>query len=358
MAFYKVGPIHIDCSVLNHYFSPFQVNVVEYPCLKVIETESPFEKLQFVCSNREMELYKNSTGWVYCSTLIDIQVYCDFSYSTCSYYAKELNTWIFTRLFYYILECKLIQEGCLILHSSCIEKDGKAVLFSAPSGTGKSTRSRNWVKELDYTYLSGDRPIIDVSKRKVYGAPWDGKEQVYKNSMANIEAIFYISRSKTTFVQKLSKEEFHSLLMKQIFIPMWDKALVLKAYVLLKQLIQKENVYMLWCDNSKEAAYQTYSILKTYIVKENCIMKMKPNFEIINIGDDYMAVPTGENMTIFGGTVALNAVSAFLLDKLQTEKSEEELVECLLSEYEVSEEVARADVQTIIATFKEIGIVE
>ncbi len=86
-------------------------------------------------------------------------------------------------------------------------------------------------------------------------------------------------------------------------------------------------------------------------------MKIKPDFEIINVADDYMLVPVGDQMEQFSGTVVINEVSAFLLGLMKTDISEEGLVNALISEYDVDEDTARADVDKTLKKMIEIGII-
>ncbi len=55
-------------------------------------------------------------------------------------------------------------------------------------------------------------------------------------------------------------------------------------------------------------------------------MKIKPEFELINIADDYMLIPVGNQVEQFNGTVILNKVSAFLLELMKKDISKEELI--------------------------------
>ena len=86
-------------------------------------------------------------------------------------------------------------------------------------------------------------------------------------------------------------------------------------------------------------------------------MKIKPEFEIVNVADDYMLVPVGDQIEQFNGTVVLNEVSAFLLNQMRTDVSKEELISALISEYDVEEDVAREDVEKTLAKMIETGIV-
>ena len=86
-------------------------------------------------------------------------------------------------------------------------------------------------------------------------------------------------------------------------------------------------------------------------------MKMVNGFEIVNIADDNMLVPVGEQMEQFNGTVVLNDVSAFLLEKMKVDVTEEELVNYVLEEFDVDRERAETDVKNVLKEMIEIGIV-
>lgn len=86
-------------------------------------------------------------------------------------------------------------------------------------------------------------------------------------------------------------------------------------------------------------------------------MKMVNGFEIVNIADDNMLVPVGDQMEQFNGTVVLNDVSAFLLEKMKVDVTEEELVNYVLEEFDIDRERAEADVKNVLKEMIEIGIV-
>lgn len=87
-------------------------------------------------------------------------------------------------------------------------------------------------------------------------------------------------------------------------------------------------------------------------------MKLKDGFELTELGGDFMLIPTGNNIVEFGGSVVLNDVSAFLLEKMKAPVTRDELLELLLAEYEVEKERAAGDLDQILKTFQEMGIVE
>lgn len=87
-------------------------------------------------------------------------------------------------------------------------------------------------------------------------------------------------------------------------------------------------------------------------------MKAKNGFVMRTILDEYMIMPTGTNIGVFDGTVVLNEVSAFLWEKLQQSTTREQLLAALLNEYEVSQEIAETDLDTVLEKFSQLGLLE
>lgn len=85
-------------------------------------------------------------------------------------------------------------------------------------------------------------------------------------------------------------------------------------------------------------------------------MKLKPDFQIVQMANDYMLVPTGDQIDSFNGTVILNEVSAFMLNQLKEDLEKEELVERLVMEFDVESATAREDVDVAVEKMKQIGI--
>ena len=85
-------------------------------------------------------------------------------------------------------------------------------------------------------------------------------------------------------------------------------------------------------------------------------MKLKPDFQIVQMANDYMLVPTGDQIDSFNGTVILNEVSAFILNQLKENLEKEDLVERLVMEFDVESATAREDVDVAVEKLKQIGI--
>lgn len=81
-------------------------------------------------------------------------------------------------------------------------------------------------------------------------------------------------------------------------------------------------------------------------------MLLKKGFMLKKILDDYIVVPTGDNMVDFAVAVSLNETGAFLWEQLESEKTFEELVKALSDEYGVSPDDVAGDVGEFVELLK------
>ncbi len=86
-------------------------------------------------------------------------------------------------------------------------------------------------------------------------------------------------------------------------------------------------------------------------------MKAKPGFVVRNIADEFILMPTGDNIGKFNGTVLLNEVSAFVWEKLQNPLSKEDLLNAVLDEYEVSRDTAAKDLDSLLETLRGYDVI-
>ena len=69
-------------------------------------------------------------------------------------------------------------------------------------------------------------------------------------------------------------------------------------------------------------------------------------------------MPVGDNIAEFKGTILLNEVSALIWEKLQNPVSKEDLLQAVLDEFEVERSVAAADLDDLLTTLSEYGVLE
>lgn len=87
-------------------------------------------------------------------------------------------------------------------------------------------------------------------------------------------------------------------------------------------------------------------------------MKIKEGFMLREVAGNYIVVPVGNASKKFNGMITLNETSAFLWNLLLNDTSCEQLVDALMTEYDVSSEIAKRDVDAFINKLKEIKVLE
>jgi hypothetical protein len=120
-----------------------------------------------------------------------------------------------------------LHEGYLALHASAIDYQGDAILFSAPSTTGKSTHARMW-KELyldDVYFINDDKPLIYEERGKLFvtGSPFSGKRVLNQNVVKPLKSIIFLSQSKIDQVSLLHQKESLKNLMINMLRPKDEK---------------------------------------------------------------------------------------------------------------------------------------
>ena len=152
----------------------------------------------------------------------------------------------------------------LIFHSSAVAVDGKAYLFAAPSGTGKSTHARLWREMLGdrAVMINDDKPIIRYTDGGfyVYGTPWNGKHRLDTNSRAPIAAICEIRRGEKNTITEIAPREMLLVALNQTLRP--ENAEDMDKYLnIIDKLLKSVKLYRLHCNISKEAAELSYGVM-------------------------------------------------------------------------------------------------
>ena len=159
---------------------------------------------------------------------------------------------------------RLVDYGGMMLHASAVIKDGYAYLFSAPSGTGKSTHTELWLKVFpEAEILNDDKPAIRCvdGKVNVYGTPWSGKTSLNLNKCIPIGGICFLERSETNFIDEITTAEAIPLLLNQTIRPKMKENMD-KLLNVLETILNNTKVYRMGCTISEEAAIMAYEKMK------------------------------------------------------------------------------------------------
>lgn len=150
----------------------------------------------------------------------------------------------------------IIRRGGFFLHCSCLRYRGKAIVFTAPSGTGKSTHAALWKKHFgdEVEMINDDKPLVREEKDGfvIYGTPWRGKHGIGANISAPIAAVFFLAQAPENAAEPVDSFTALSLLMQQTVIPRSkeDASVLLD---MLGRLIEQVPMYRLYCSISDEA---------------------------------------------------------------------------------------------------------
>ncbi len=163
---------------------------------------------------------------------------------------------------YFVLHRKISEvmplHSVILMHGSVVSYEGWGFMFSAPSGTGKTTRAKMWLDVFEGSFIvNGDKPLIKVNDNAAYayGTPWSGKENLNRNVGVPMRAIFLLERTdenEKSSLQKVSKSEAFLSLLQQTYKPQNGQALT-NTLSLIKQLVEVVNIYRFRSALSTEA---------------------------------------------------------------------------------------------------------
>ena len=159
---------------------------------------------------------------------------------------------------------ELLKYDGILIHSAAISVDNKAYLFSAKSGTGKTTHMNFWLDKFkDRAFvINGDKPVLRLidGVMYVFGTPWCGKEGIQKNIKVPLDAFYILTRSENNTIREASKKEFFMTLFSQTHHPD-DKVLNDKMLENIEKIITHSKGFYLGCNKNPDACDVAYSIL-------------------------------------------------------------------------------------------------
>ena len=158
---------------------------------------------------------------------------------------------------------KIVEKEAFCLHASAVAVDGKAILFSANSGTGKSTHARLWkefMKEHQVENLNDDKPIIRQTDEGylAYGTPWCGKHGINANKSAIVKALVFLEQATDNKIEPISMRDAFSLIFPQVIADKGKNDHLNKILNMLDVFLRRVPVYRLYCNMSEEAVRLFY----------------------------------------------------------------------------------------------------
>ena len=150
-----------------------------------------------------------------------------------------------------------VGSDTLEIHASCTIKDGKGFLFLGKSGTGKSTHSSLWIKNIPGAWLlNDDNPVIRIvdGVPRIYGTPWSGKTPCYINDDYPVGAVVRIKQAPYNVITKMSLMEGFASLYSSSSGLRAIKWVADGLFETVSTVVQKVPCYLMECLPDDEAA--------------------------------------------------------------------------------------------------------
>ena len=153
------------------------------------------------------------------------------------------------------LERRQADLGAMVFHCAYVEYEGKAILFSAPSETGKTTQANLWEKYRDAKTVNGDRCLLQKIDGvwTARGWPVCGSSGVCNNRDLPIGAIVMLSQAPEDTVKKMTPGSAFSQILTQITVNRWNRKVNLDTMDRIEDLISAVPVYHLACTMEETA---------------------------------------------------------------------------------------------------------
>lgn len=149
-----------------------------------------------------------------------------------------------------MLETLLLRHGRGILHASYARlPNGQSILFSAPSGTGKSTQAELWRQFRNAQVINGDKAIVYLTNEgvSVSSLPLCGSSGICRNVSGPLQAIVTLSKSRENHICRLGGKDAVKALLSQLYIQRGETQTVAGAFELISEVVGRVPVFHLSC---------------------------------------------------------------------------------------------------------------
>ena len=160
--------------------------------------------------------------------------------------------------------CRILADyRTIMFHSSALAVDGKAFLFAAPSGTGKSTHARLWREVYGdrVTMVNDDKPFLRIEDSVIaYGTPWNGKHHLGTNISVPVAGICILERGTENRIKRISSIEAIPFLLGQTYYTE-DAQAIRNVISLTMEMAKKVPIWKMECNMEKDAAETAYQAM-------------------------------------------------------------------------------------------------
>lgn len=143
----------------------------------------------------------------------------------------------------------LIRENRVCIHASCIRTEQGGILFSGPSGIGKSTQARLWCEHRGAELINGDRPILERRRDGfwAWGSPYAGSSRCFVNESVPVTAVVFLAQEKRNRIRRLRPGEAFRRIYGGLTMYSWDREFVSRACDLATEIAERVPCYEFGC---------------------------------------------------------------------------------------------------------------
>ena len=160
---------------------------------------------------------------------------------------------------------KMIDYDTVVFHGSAIAAEGVCYLFTAKSGTGKSTHTRLWRELLGEkaVTVNDDKPMLRVTNSGILvcGTPYNGKHGIGTNIAVPLKAICILTRSEENHIARITKPQAYPMLLQQVYRPQ-DPMQMTTTLKLIDIIAESAGLFRLGCNMELSAAELAYNEMK------------------------------------------------------------------------------------------------
>lgn len=163
-------------------------------------------------------------------------------------------------------EHRIINRDGFVLHASCVEWQGRAILFTAPSGTGKSTQAELWHRCRNARIINGDRAAVTVGPEgpTAWGIPFCGTSGICENAAMPLAAIVSLGQAPVSAIRRLKGLAAFRQVWEGCSVHVWNRADVDRCTRTVLAAVEGVPVYRLDCTPDETAV----SVLESMLQKE------------------------------------------------------------------------------------------
>lgn len=165
------------------------------------------------------------------------------------------------------LEHLAVQNNGFVFHCSYIEDKGEAILFTAPSGTGKSTQAELWAKYRGARIINGDRAVVKMENGVplACGIPFAGSSVYCENKTFPIKAVVYLAQAPQTTIREMRGYEAFSKIWEGVSVNTWNRLDMDAASHTVATLVERVPVFYMPCMPDQSAVVALEQAIKKQV---------------------------------------------------------------------------------------------